>query len=218
MKKNKSLLFILLVAGLSIFTWVFIWPKASQVLMARKNLDQETVRLERLRVKVSDLKSLNEFELSQRAELVLKAVPAGKKFLEVLVNFNKLANNQGVVVESFRVLPGELAATQSGKLTFTVSLLGSQEGVKNFLAEAEKSLPLVDIKKVKITTEKDVFQAELNFENYFFSLPATLGKLDSTLPKLTADEEKVLGKLSGFTSFPAEVLPPPMGKPNPFTF
>lgn len=218
-KQNLFLLFLGIF--LVIFTWVFLWPKVNQVFESRKAVDQEKVRLGTIKAKLADLKGLNEFELTERTELSLRVIPSEKKFLEVLSNLSQAANSKGLSMESFQVTPGELAVKGENKLDFKVSFIGNSADVDDFLEEAGKALPIVDIKQVKIDTQDKVTKTDLSLATLFLPLPTNLGSLDSSVPKLTPEEEKVLSMLAGFSSLTVKELVGefgPTGREDPFKF
>lgn len=219
--KTKANIF-LFIGGilLVIFTWSFIVPQVKQILSAKSSLDQEQARLEKIKRKLNELRTINQNDLSQRTDLSLQAVPPEKNFLDLLSNLEKAANKNNLAVESFQVIPGSLNVTQQGKLSLKMSIAGSLENVKNFLVSAENILPIVDMKVVKIGIEKDIATTEVNLDLSFLPLPKTLGNIDSPLPRLTADEENALSKLSGFEYIQNDLgeSSVPAGKDNPFTF
>lgn len=221
MTNKRSSLILLLVGILVIyFTWSFFIPRVNEVWQAKNNLERERLRLENLKIKLGDLEGLNEFELSSRTQLSLQAVPAEKDFIGVLRVLGKLATDQGLVVESFQVTPGELSLKEKSKLVFKISLVGNIEAIKLFLEKIEKILPLVNVVGgVKINLTGEIAAVDLNVENYFIPLPTTLGILEVPIAKLTPAEEKALASLTGFTSFPAEaIVPQATGRTNPFAF
>lgn len=205
---------------LVIFTWTFIVPQVKQILNAKNNLDQETARLEKVKRKLNELRTINQNDLSQRTDLSLQALPPEKNFLDLLSNLQKAANSNSLAVESFQIIPGNLNVTQQGKLNLKMGVVGSLENVKNFLVSAENILPIIDMKTVKIGIEKEIVTTDISLDLSFLPLPKTLGSIDSPIPHLTADEEKVLSKLSGFEHIPNDLggSSVPTGKDNPFTF
>lgn len=219
--KTKTNIF-LFIGGifLVIFTWSFIVPQVKQILNDKSSLDQETARLEKIKRKLNELKTINQNDLSERTNLALQAVPPEKNFLGLLSNLEKAANKNSLAVESFQVIPGSLNVTQQGKLSLKMSIIGSLENVKNFLVSAESILPIVDMKVIKIGIEKDIATTEMSLDLSFLPLPKTLGSIDSPLPHLTVDEEKALSKLSGFDRSQNDLggSDIPAGKDNPFTF
>jgi len=220
MKNRKSsLIFSLSLIILAVVTWFFVWPRFNELLETKRNLDQERTKLASLKTKLSDLASLNEFELSQRNKISLQALPAGKNFFDVLAVLSKVASDKGLLVESFRVTPGELSVTEEGKLAYKLTIIGSLDAVGDFLSEIEKTMPLVSPSgKVNLELQDQNSNVEISVESYYLPLPKTLGTVDTPIQKLTAAEEKFLVVVSGFTSLPQETLPPSGGKANPFAF
>ena len=183
-------------------------------------MKEEEVRLEKIKAKLADLENLNEFELIGRANLSLRAVSTEKNFLEVLENLSLLSNNNGLILESFQVAPGEISTSglpdKLGRLSFKVGLVGDIKGLEAFLREAEKTLPIVSFLQTDISFMGST--VEFRLEDYFLPLPTKLGSLENPLPKLTAEEEKILSSFSGFTSLSGQPVPMPSGRANPFSF
>lgn len=229
MLKEYRLKIYLLVVGVIIvfFTWLFVLPRANQILTSRRTVEKETARLEKVKAKLEGLQGLDEYELTEQTESSLEAIPVKKDFFKSLNIVHRLAEENGLVVSEYKVSPGNLleegAAETSngvGKLQFALKLDGPFEGIKRFLTTAEKTLPLLQVNEITVNIgEEEVSGLELSFENYFLPLPETLGKVDEAVPKLTSEEEKVITAIANFVKFPiAPVAPPASGRENPFTF
>lgn len=223
LSKYERILFVLIGVFLVFLSWFFIIPKTKQVFEAKNAFSQEKNRLKQLQTKLADLESLNEFELQERTNLSLKAIPDKKNVIGVMSSLRTQAAEGGLAIESLSVSPGELAATGSakaslGKLDFKLEIKGSLEKILDLFGKIQESLPLVSLKQVKIGLSADNATVELTLESYFLPLPQTLGTIDSPVPKLTSDEEKVLTQISKFSYLPAASFPPGTGRANPFSF
>ncbi|MFZ5366311.1 MAG: type 4a pilus biogenesis protein PilO [Patescibacteria group bacterium] len=221
--KYERILFVLMGVFLVFLSWFFIIPKTREVFEAKTALSQEKNRLSKLGAKLQDLESLNEFELSERTNLSLKAIPDKKNVIGVMTSLRTQAAEEGLTIESLSVSPGELVSTGSakaslGKLDFKLEIQGSLEKVLGFFKKIQESLPLVSLKKVKIEFSGENATVELTLESYFLPLPQTLGVIDSPVPKLTSDEEKILTQISKFSYLPPVSFPPGTGRTNPFSF
>lgn len=204
---------------MAVVTWGFVVPQFNQAMENKKSLDLENEKLVKMKNKLNDLNSLNEFELGQRTRITLKALPNTKNPFEVLSILTKMAEENGLAVNSFNIKPGPMVVTEQGSLIYKLTLLGGVMAIKDFLKELESVLPLMS-HSGKTNIEIGVEQATINLsaESYFQPLPKTLGSSDTAVEKLSSDEEKYLTTLSGYKTFPEEIVPPPSGKANPFSF
>lgn len=221
--KYYRVFFIFFVVGLVFLSWFFLRPQVKQVFEAKKDLDQEKRRLTSLRAKLADLENLNEFELSERTNVSLQAIPEKKNIIGLIANLRSQLGEKGLIMENLQVSSGELPATSSaqqglGEFNFKLAIRGTLEAVLDFFAKAEKSLPLVSFREVKIEVGEEEANTSFILESYFLSLPGVLGAIDAPVPKLTSGEEKVLQEIAQYSFFSPVSFPPAQGKTNPFSF
>lgn len=215
---------------LILLTWQVLLPRINAISDARRILANEKIRLSKLQAKLQDLQSLNEYELTQRSDLALKLLPQQKDVVLAMGTISKLAAENGILVESLQVSPGEISATPSAvpetvttiekfdKLAFKVSAFGTLDQLKEFWSSSERTFPLMQIKNLKISFEGGAASADFVIEAYFLSLPTKLGPAESLLPKLTSEEENFLKSLVGYKSYPTATFPQVSGRANPFSF
>lgn len=221
--KYERIIFVFIGIFLVFLSWSFIIPKTNQVFEAKNSLAKEKSRLTKLQAKLADLESLNEFELSERTNLALKAVPDKKNVIGVMSSLRTQAAEKGLMIENLSVSPGELMSTVSatpgpGKLDFKIEIQGPLETILDFFTKMQESLPLVSLRQVKIELVGGNAAVSLTLESYFLPLPQTLGAIDLPVLKLTPDEEKVLNQISGFSFLPPASFTPSVGRVNPFSF
>ena len=231
MKNYRKLLFkyhnlvmpMILIISL-IIGWVVLLPKFNQVKKIYTNIQKDRERNTKLQAKVHDLETLNEYELSEKSEILLMALPSLKNPAGMIVLVGELAENNGLLVESLNVSPGEVATESAEiaeveKLVFKLSLAGEISQFLNFLKITGESLPLIDLQIKSFDISGQSFTTEVSLIGYYSGLPKTLGKADSAVPKLSNQEEELLEQLRKFNIYEAESFKPgPGGKPNPFTF
>lgn len=218
---------VFLVLGILVFAiGIFvIWPKVQDIIQAKNTLDNNTEYLNKLKTKLGDLQSLNEFELTERNNLSLRAIPEIKNPLGTLISLRTLASDLGVEIEEISVAVGEVSSesaqiTDSGiaKIDFKVKLGGSKTAVFDFFKKTEESLPIVTADNVKITLSGESATAELALNSYYLTFPEKIGKIDEPVQKLTSDEEKLLDKISVFTYISPTTFTPAEGRSDPFVF
>jgi len=219
----------IVLVGILVTTLFFVRPQYHRLKKARQAIASEKQKIEKLKSKVQALKALNEAELSQKAEVVLKALPAKKDVFQGVLILNRLAEETGVIVEKFSVSPGEIseeepgegkATTSKDELSFKIEILGSQEQFRAFLKGLATFIPLTDVGKASLSFTGDVGTAEFTWELYFSPLPKVIGKPETPLPKLTAEEEEAFDEISTLPYYVSEVVftPLPSGRENPFAF
>lgn len=215
---------VILIISLLVF-YQFLLPKFNQVKGLYESNGKARKQKEALQAKIQDLKSLNEYELSEKSELLLLALPAGKDVAGKMSLVSKITEESGLVVESLKISPGEVATQSAEKkevdeLVFKLVLNGEINQFIDFLENASELVPLMEISDIKIELTNNS-QATINctLRSYYADLPASLGKVDSPVPKLTAQEETLLEELRKYRSYETEKFEPmPGGKANPFTF
>jgi Tfp pilus assembly protein PilO len=215
---------ILLIISLLVF-YQFLLPKFNQVKGQYEANEKARKQKEALQAKIQDLQSLNEYELSEKSELLLLALPAGKDVAGKMSLVSKITEESGLVVESLKISPGEVATQSAEKkevdeLVFKLTLSGEINQFIDFLENASEFLPLMGVTDINIELANNS-QATINctLKSYYADLPASLGKVDSPVPKLTAQEETLLEELRKYSSYETEIFEPmPGGKANPFTF
>lgn len=210
-------------------TFFLVIPQYNKVKKARQSLSKEKVKIEKLKEKAQALQGLNEYELSEKAEIALKALPAKKDVFQAMGVISRLARETGVIIEKLSASPGEISeetpsktTPPEGKLAFKLELLGTQEQFHAFLEKLSEFIPLVDTKKVRLRTSEEVASSEFTLELYFSPLPKLLGKPETPLPKLTQEEERTFEMISTLSYYVSEEAlapaPGPSGRANPFTF
>lgn len=224
-------------------TTLVLIPKVQQIFEIKNQIDSQNTEIKKLSSKLVDLQTLSETELYDSSKLLLLAMPQEKDFFQVLSSVKKTLNDTQITMDSFGVSPG-LISTESSDLRqndvlskgassmqVKVSFFASPDNLGGLVGGLEKSLPLLEISSIKLTSltgsasaDLQVFGGEMVLNTYSSLLPKTIGKLDSPLPKMSAADQKLIEDLKSFNSPPAEVStetslqPVVLGKDNPFPF
>lgn len=223
LKYHHLFLPVILIISL-IIGWTIFLPRFEQVKGIYTSIQKEQERVGKLQTKIRDLETLNEYELGEKSEILLAALPSLKDPAGMISLVGKLVDENGLLIEDLKVSPGEVA-TESAEiaeveeLIFKLSLSGEISQFLNFLKIASKSLPLVDLQIKNFDISGQSFTTDVTLISYYSGLPKTLGKADSPVPKLTSQEEELLSQLREYNLFETETFQPSAGgKPNPFTF
>jgi hypothetical protein len=223
--KYEKLLFLTIIVLLFVMTWSFTIPRVKVVLEGQEALKREKEKIARLEAKIADLESLNDYELSERANLTLKAVSEEKNVFGVLLTLRDQANENQLVIKKISVNPGEVseatasATKNSGEIEFKLEVEGSVENIKEFFNKIQKFLPLMSASNLKMNFSEGNAAIDFVLKGYYLALPKTLGKIDDPLPKLTSEEEKILSEISGYNSLNLQTFTPVASeRKNPFSF
>lgn len=205
-------------------TLSFLKPKVAAIIEVQKKLSQNKKNLTLLTQKLAALEGLDQTELTKKTDLLMAALPSEKKVPQALIIFKNLALETGVELEEIQVDPGELdVESEEEFLSFNIKLSGSIEKIGTFFDKLEKTFPLMRLIVVDLSRpEGDLFNASLEVQSFFLSLPKTLGAAEEELSLVTPQEEAIYRRLVDFKAFQLkEELPLPLtqtGKENPFTF
>lgn len=220
-KYQKEIFYLLLFLIIILSLLFFIRPKIGEILRLRREVRKNKVLLSKLTQKASFLEGLNEAELTLKSEKVLKVLPAEMDVSFILVNLKALASSEGVDIKRIQVDLGQNSKNTSLKsFGFKINVEGESENIKSFLRRIENISPVLRVKSLALNFQKG-FQASMELETYYLSLPKTLGKVEKEVPLLTSQEEKIYQRISALeeislpnVSFEEEKT----GKYNPFSY
>ncbi|MBN1263273.1 MAG: hypothetical protein JW991_02860 [Candidatus Pacebacteria bacterium] len=223
----KYFIFPLLVLGLmAVSFFLLLWPKVIQIKEARSIIKNQETKLGRLTEKLASLKGLNETELTDRSELVLRALPESKQPMLAMSVLRHISQETGIEVKKIDVRPGELATlsakvkNQVPSLDFSVKVTGLENQIGDFMEKLSKSLPLLRAEKISLSFGPQSLELTMDIASYYSFLPVSLGKIDTLPGILSQDEKEAYKKLENFSfpsTFSEEWLPAlDAGRPNPF--
>lgn len=205
--------------GLVIFA---IIPQFQETLALNAELEKERPRLEKLQQKLVELENVQFDPDFLQKEVVDAALPSKKPLLELLTSLNTIAVENRVSITEFSLNPGLIASdaaslntTQSRKLqgegvdTLAVEMvvIGTFEGVGDFLIDLEKISPFTTVTQLGLTSRNrgDDFgsqasdmQAKIVSESYFFTQSVSAA-VEAPLPTLSGREQEVLQELTAFS-------------------
>lgn len=223
---NKYRLYIIpLVIGVSSLILIIfvIYPQTIKLISNNSAQGALVNRSKFLEAKASELKSVNEADLSKKLNLALTALPGDKDFGEVIGLVQEIANQNRFDLISLDLTSSEEQATSStsfGYYNITVEAVGPKGGLNNLLVEIENASRVMRVDTILITSGKDpnIINAITGVKVYYSVIPTKIGSVDAPLPQLSRQDEDLLLKLSSII----EAAPPtsttlsPRGKSNPF--
>lgn len=236
---NKLVIFPVLVALASATLIILvIFPQIKGYFKGQDDIKVTQEKVKVLGVKASELQNIPEADLKSKLQTAAQALPEEKDYTTVIGILQRLAASSGVSLASVN-LEGGGGKGVPGVSSFGVkaSITGSRLGFDEFVKAVQNAPILMKISAISVDTSggQDSVAVSLALSVYYSPTPKSLGGIDSPLPKLTEDEEKLAAKLAsnvGSTSVvtipvtgpgeqpkigeePPKVLLP-RGKENPF--
>lgn len=235
LKAQVWLMVVSLIIG-GVFLFVFL-PKFREYQKIEKEIEAQDQKIVVLTRKFNDLNTLSEKELQDNVDLSLRAVPTEKDFYAVIKNIKNIFGQEGVLLPEFEFRVGEVS-TQSAKTAgqteknqpeffkIELSFFGPVDKVEKVISRLEKSLPLLSISLLALTSDDSSPSGQLgnyggtmSLKSYFALLPRTLGAIDAELQKINSQQKKQLEDLSSFEYYAAGEVPleeVAVGRENPF--
>ena len=176
-KKNIISLISFIVSLILIF--IFIFPLFSSVKVIYSNLSQKRQEIEKLKELSDKIEKIrqNYDSISEEVEKILLTLPKEKDLPQLLVQFEKLAVNNGLLLESIEF--GEISKkeesdfikniedyetlNQSKKMlsvfpnsSVLLKVTGSYSAFKNYISALEKNIRSMDIYSIKFSNDSKV--------------------------------------------------------------
>ena len=230
---------ILIVCGLGLLLGV--------VPLIQKTIDLNTesrtisAEVDLLNNKVSVLQSIDENAMRSDLQTLLSAVPSDKSLSTILGTLDGLTGKTGVSSENFSLSkPGSLATESAKRLTadeqavgsnilpFAISLTGTLDQMRGFLATSISVRRLFrvrsfDVSFLKTGTESgSMVSANVAMDAFYSPLPSAIGSVSQQLTALTSTDTDLIAKVAGMqllVQTSASLPPPSVGaaKPDPFS-
>jgi hypothetical protein len=220
-KYKNFLIPVFLIVSIIFSGWNFLLPKIIDIFQMRKTINEEKRKLIKLTEKEAFLESLDEYELIEKTQLLLKILPSEKDIILPWATLKSLASQFNLKTESIQVDLGD-DKLNTGLSTVVFSLrvnANNKENIREFIEKIKVTRPLMEIEDLSIyfKTESES-EANLKIKIFFLGLPKEIGKVEDPLSLLTTEEERVYQKVSEFSSpLEEEFTPSPtLGKENPF--
>jgi len=185
---------------------------------------QETAKLKSLEGKVVQLQAVTTPTIASQSELVNLLLPSQKPLLELLNTLNTVSTSAQISLDSFELSPGELSSQSAqvaevpnvsgtGVLSVEFIASGTLGQLNQFMSTLEQTTPLITItelslrsgleQKAKIKTLEELlaepYRAQLTIESAYFTQTVDAA-LDTQLPTISADQERILSDLAVFTT------------------
>lgn len=210
-------------------------PKINEIFVLRSDINLAREKLSRLTEKEATLTSFDQEVLEKQFLVANEALPSDQDVPGFLAQMERLAQESGVLIENVSLIGGKLATpsaekeskvlgetsekipSEKGEAEFKgkVILKGVLADIFKFLSKMDGSRRVVNPEKIYLTVPPSdkatpsAVTAQLTLRVYWHPLPATLGKVDEPLPKLSQKDKEVLEKIENlaFLSKPLPISP-----------
>lgn len=230
---------ILIVCGLGVLLGVV--PLIQKTIELNTQNHSLSAEVDLLNNKVSVLQSIDENAMRSDLQTLLSAVPSDKSLGTLLGTLDGLTGKTGVssgdfslpklgslATESAKRLSADEQAVGSNILPFTISLTGTLDQMRGFLATSISVRRLFrvrtfDVSFLKSGTESGTMvSANVAMDTFYSPLPSAIGSVREPLTALTSDDSDLIAKVNAMQLLvtTAATLPPPTGgagKPDPFS-
>ena len=212
-------------------------PIVSNLKVKNEQFQQKREQLRELNKKISDLEGIDATSENLKLIEAEKAVPSRKELSSLVIGVGSLAGKNSLLVASMTFTqPGKVstqsaapaekstkstetaAAKAKDELTFTVTLAGTLENMKQFLADLESAKQLLGVSSIHGVMESSgSYRFDLGVNAPFKGIGTSGDTLAKPVPALTENLEKTFKQVLQFTSYTNVAVPSvPTGVENPF--
>jgi hypothetical protein len=220
-----------LILGLSVLV---VKPQIENIFKLRSQVVKQRERLKQLTEKASLLESTSKDELTKKVKKTEEVFPSEKPAIQVINTISYLSQQAEVVFSGVELSPGMLSTPSAKAKKEKISKLpsiqagftvdGSKENVFKFFDSLEKATPIMRIEGLSLSLTEapdliDIMSGAIEVSVFYKQPPQSIGKVDSPLTLLTAEETAALTTIEGFVSLP-QFAPntQDLGKENLFEF
>lgn len=144
--------FILFFAALAIGFWI-LWPLYGDITAALLSREQNQSNLAQRKKLTENLERLISQYNERNSDVasLSKAVPSDQNIPELLVNFEAIASENGLIFRGVNFKPKDLKAPGVKTLIAEIRVKGSYPDFLNYLKAVEKSLRIFDVMSVSFS-------------------------------------------------------------------
>lgn len=206
------IIILFLVCSFLIFR--IILPQFDSWISIRNEVEATENKINILRANINYMNSLDKGVIDEQLKVAAAALPVDKDFGVILIALNGASLKAGVSLDDYTFQLGNITddpkpsnnsntalntapqgtAGQEGLFSIRLSVVinGSVEGLRRFLQEIHKQLPLVEV--VSVDGSGDAMTVNLQF--YQKSFPNLILNDEESIPRISPDNEALLMKLS----------------------
>lgn len=228
----KLYLFPLVIGALIVFSaLLFVSPRLREISDFKREVAKKEKQLSQLTVKSNYLEGLNQQDLRNRANYLLKVLPDKKEVSYVIKMFKKLASENDLVLANISTNPGLLDAGEKSKksglsyLEFDLSLSGRLSNLREFFARVNQTVPLLIAEDLSFSGGKALSDQEaevaIRIKTPYLFLPKEMGAVETALEEITSGDDLTYRKIGNLKEVEMRGLfdlKVPSGKTNPFAY
>ena len=195
--KYKIIILPVLVSLSSVVLIIFlIYPQLRSFYEGQERLQKEKVRVFKLEAKTTDLASINETQVNQAVKSALVVLPQTQDFSSLIGIFQKLTVQSGVTLLSFQLGSSQIKVPGVSGFSVKMEVEGTGSNLALFLSNIDKASRLMKVESVEVSKSRSgILNGSILVDVFFAPVPKELGALDSEVPKLSAEDEKLVEEL-----------------------
>lgn len=162
MSKNNLIIIVLLIAFIAIL-FLVDWPAYNKFVFLNSETERYKNLLEEEKELLAKVNQLKEIYESREDELkkVYYSLPAGKEIPNLIVQFEALASENGLILESLDFTEQESRKT----LSVSLSISGTYQSFESFLEALEFNVRLMDVQSIDFSSaETEVGSSIFTFD------------------------------------------------------
>lgn len=182
-------------------------PEISQYLNSRKELEQETQKLNVLKNNYNFLSGLDEKEEESDLKILSAALPPQKDFIGILNALSVASSKTGVSIGDFNFSLGDLSKASQDSSTpsikIEINLAGGATPITNFIKELEKTVPASEVTSIKTSSGA----SNLIILFYYKPYPPQNVSDESSVTTLSSQDQALLKDIHTWNNAVAPVFP-----------
>lgn len=222
----SAVIFLLVIAG----SLLGIIPAVKKTLTLRQNTDALLSQTQDLRTKASILASIDETVYRRYLADLVTAVPQDQSLTSMFSTIDGLAAQTGVTITDLGLTkPGSLATESARRqsteekqigshlLPFSVTVSGSYEQIRDFLARAVSVRRLFRVRGFDLSLiDPTNVEVRMNMDAYFAPYLTTIGSVDTEIDALNEKDEQIIARVATMPLV-GEFISMPIEQPNEAT-
>lgn len=188
----------------------------SKILGVQAEIDSAQKSEKTLTQKLSLLQTLST-DAVLRVNVVGSALPDTNPALTLISQLKNVALANGVFMTTIKSSGGSANTTGLNEANISFSLEGTRDQIFTFLTAVSGISPITIVNNVSINESLGSLKADVSVKSFWAVFPKTIPDIISPIDDLTANEKRLLTKISGLTQPKfTEIAPTSEVNPNPF--
>lgn len=182
-------------ASLILITLV-ISPQLFKLISNNEAYGEIIQKSELLEVKANELETVDGKNLKENLDASLIALPAGKDLAETMGLLQSIVSQSGFGLDSIQFGSGAKDDKNTG-FSVRIEVSGTRLLLSTLLSNIESSYRPMKVESVDILSSRvDGINGVINISVFYEPIPSSVGNIDAPVPKLSANEQELIDKLS----------------------